>query len=382
MKIAIIQPRTSYFLSGSEKISLKHSEFLAKLGHTIDLYTSDFNGIQQTSLFKDFLNKKNKDVNIYYYDSSKLIPGIYEVEPDREHKRWHEESITFDRLIFEDLNKNKPDIILSYYLPDCILKPSMIPNVVYLSGYSKDPVPYYEKYIESCNATISISKIVSEKWSKETEKVKFNYVLGTGVDYPIVVQSKILSKTKYNLVYAGRLIERKGILTLIDAFKEIIKVNEDVHLWILGDGELRNDVKEKIKTFSLEEKVTMTGLVDNPYDYFNIADICIFPSHEGDGLMGTVLESMALGKAVIATTDNGNEDVITNDVNGILIEPKNTQAIVSEVLFLIEDSTKRNSLGDNAKDFISQKVAWEKNVVELSDILEDIINKTKINFVK
>lgn len=377
MKIAIIQPRTSYFVAGSEKISLKHAEFLAKLGHEIDLYTSDFEGIKHTTLFKDFLNKNIPGVSIFYYDASVLAPGIYQGEPDREHKRWNEESEAFNRLIFKDLNNNKPDIILAYYLPDNIFKPQDIPNVVYLSGYSKNPIPYYKKYIESCDATIAISEVVSEKWAEEKRNVKLNYVHGTGVDCPLIIQDQIPVKENINLVYAGRLIERKGALTLLDAFEKITKLRNDVHLWILGDGELNDMMREKIISLGLEDKVTMTGLVDNPYDYFNIADICVFPSHEGDGLMGTVLESMSAGKAIIATTKNGNGDVITSGVNGILLEPRDEEGLVSSILELIDDESKRKILGNNAKEFIVKNVAWEKNIVKLSDILEEIVHKTK-----
>ncbi len=375
MKIAIIQPRTSYFVSGSEKISLKHAEFLAKLGHTVDLYTSDFKGIEHTTLFKDFLNKKIRGVNIFYYNASELSPGIYDREPDREHVRWRDESESFNRLIFKDLNDNKPDIILAYYLPDNISKPRHIPNVVYLSGYSKNPIPFYKKYIESCDATIAISEVVSEKWTEEKKNVRLNYIHGTGVDYPLVIQDQILTKEKYNLVYAGRLIERKGVLTLLDVFEKITKVRNDIHLWILGEGELNTIMRERIIALGLQNKVTMTGLVDNPYDYFNIADICIFPSHEGDGLMGTVLESMSAGKAIIATTNNGNEDVITHKVNGILLEPKDEDGLVSCVLELIDDESQKRILGDNAKEFIIRNVTWEKNIIKLSNILEEVVNK-------
>jgi glycosyltransferase involved in cell wall biosynthesis len=375
MKIAIIQPRTSYFVSGSEKISLKHAEFLAKIGHSVDLYTTNYSGIRYTNLFNDFLEKNIKNVEIFSFDTSKIIPGIYDIEPDREHVRWVTESIAFDRLIFETLNKNKPDIILSYYLPDSLFKPLLIPNVVYLSGYSKDPVLAYKSYIKSCDATISISKVVAEKWSDNLKKVKMNYLLGTGVDFPPIFEEKVVPIEKYNLVFAGRLIERKGILTLLEAFEEIVKIQKDIHLWILGDGELREKIENEVRNKNLENKVTITGFVNNPSDYFNIADICVFPSHEGDGLMGTVLESMSCGKSIIATTDNGNEDVITNGFNGLLIKPRDVEELVSTVCSLIADKTKRNILGNNAKNFIAENVAWENNIIKLSDLFRDIIEE-------
>lgn len=91
--------------------------------------------------------------------------------------------------------------------------------------------------------------------------------------------------------------------------------------------------------------------------------------------MGTVLESMSAGKAIIATTNNGNEDVITHKVNGILLEPKDEDGLVSCVLELIDDESQKRILGDNAKEFIIRNVTWEKNIIKLSNILEEVVNK-------
>ncbi len=375
MRIAIIQPRTSYHVAGSEKVSLKHAEYLSKIGHTIDFYTSTPEGLEETFLFKEFVGKKLDKINMLRFDISNSVPGLYEQKPDTDHVRWVMESLAFDEKIFEAINKDKPDIILSYYLPDCLFKPAGVPNVLYLSGYPSKPVPWYKSFIKFCTATISISSIVSEKWSEYLQDNSLKYSLGTGVDYPLMIQEKIQPKAKYNLVFAGRLIERKGIMTLIDAFKQVTAEHADIHLWVLGDGELKDVAQQKISYFGMTEKVSMLGLVNNPHDYFAMADICVFPSHQGDGLMGTVLESMAAGKPAITTTDNGNEDVIENGKNGILIKPNDEQDLKWAIIDLIANVDKRKLLGENAKKFIAEHVAWEKNVEKLSKILEDAVKK-------
>jgi glycosyltransferase involved in cell wall biosynthesis len=376
MRIAIIQPRTPYHVAGSEKVSLKHAEHLSRLGHTIDFYTSKPTGLEETFLFKEFKKKGLNSVNMLRFDISKSVPGLYEQKPDTDHVRWITESIAFNEKIFEAISKNKPDVILSYYLPDSIFKPTGVPNVLYLSGYPSKPIPWHKAFIKFCSATISISSIVSKKWSEYLNDTSLTYSLGTGVDYPLVIREKIQPKAKYNLVFAGRLIERKGILTLVDAFNEITTEYNNIHLWILGDGELRQNVEEKIAKSDIGEKVSMLGLVDNPYDYFAMADICIFPSHQGDGLMGTVLESMAAGKPVITTINNGNEDVIENGKNGILINPDDIPSLKRAITNLIDDADMRKKLGENAERFIAENVAWEENIKKLSDILKDIHKKS------
>lgn len=378
MRIAIIQPRTPYHVAGSEKVSLKHAEHLSKIGHIIDFYTSIPTGLEETFLFKEFIGKKLENVNMLRFDISNSVPGLYEQKPDTDHVRWVTESIAFDEKIFEAIGRNKPDVILSYYLPDSLFKPTGVPNVLYLSGYPSKSVPWYKSFIKFCSATISISSIVSEKWSEYLTDTHLKYSLGTGVDYPLAIQDTIQPKAKYNLVFAGRLIERKGILTLLEALKQILKTKNNIHLWILGDGELKENIKRKIEEFNIEDNVSILGLVQNPYDYFNMADICIFPSHQGDGLMGTVLESMAAGKPVIATTGNGSEDVITNNINGILINPQDSDAIVEAVTYLIENTDKRLDMGEKAQKFIANNIAWEKNIAKLAKILEEVVEKPNL----
>jgi len=375
MKIAIIQPRTSYHVAGSEKVSIKHAEHLARLGHSIDFYTSNPQGLEKSFLFKDFISTQNFKVNLLQFDISNVVLGLYKQKPKLDHNRWITESFAFAGAIFETLEQNKPDIILSYYLPDGLFKPHGVTNILYLSGYPSSSVPWYKACMPFFNATIAISAIVSNQWKENIGVGKDHFILGTGVDYPVAVKNKITPKATSNLVFAGRLSERKGVLTLLDSFSKIIEKNNNVHLWILGDGDLYDRILEKCEQLMLSNHVTVTGIVENPQDYFTMADICIFPSHKGDGLMGTVLESMANGKPVISTTKNGNEDVITSGLNGILIEPNNVEELTLAIQNLLDNPKQREILGKNAELFIKENAVWEKNVIKLNTLLEKIQNK-------
>lgn len=382
MKIAIIQPRTSYHLAGSEKVSLKHAEHLSKLGNEILLYTLFPFENKESFLFEEFKAKKINNVVIKQFKIPEKYLYLFAEANSNNHERWMAESIMFNELIYQDLLTEKPDIIFAYYLPDNQSKPLGIPNVVYLAGYPSQKVEIYSSFIKACDATISISNVVKEKWSDEIKDIKQNYLLSTGVDYPLSFNENIKPKAPVNLVFAGRLIERKGPEILIDAFAEIIKKNHDIHLWLLGTGPLESILKEKVRSFGLAENVTFTGLVSNPNDYFKMADVCIFPSFEGDGLMGVVLESMAAGKPVICTSNNGNEDVITNNVNGIIIPSRNKEFLVHEIVRLINNKELRQDLGKKAQVFIQQNIAWENNVNKLEAIFKEIQNNVSLGGTK
>jgi glycosyltransferase involved in cell wall biosynthesis len=87
---------------------------------------------------------------------------------------------------------------------------------------------------------------------------------------------------------------------------------------------------------------------------------------------------MAAGKPVITTINNGNEDVIENGKNGILINPDDIPSLKRAITNLIDDADMRKKLGENAERFIAENVAWEENIKKLSDI-KKIFTKNHCN---
>ncbi len=375
MKIAIIQPRASYYIAGSEKVSFKHAEHLAVQGVEVVYYTSNTPKDERSSfLFDEFKSKKINNVQIKCFDLLKKESDFYKSETSDRHDNWLIESLAFNQEILCEIKRDRPDIIFSYYLPDSILKPLDILNVIYLSGYPKNRVPIYKSFLKFVDSSISISNVVASVWSEETSRESERHILSTGVDMPEEYTTSVTKKSKIDLVFAGRLVERKGIITLIESVKNS-KYLDDIHLWILGDGELAQDLKRKIRNSKLTSNVTFTGNVVNPYDYFLMSDICVFPSHYGDGLMGVVLESMACGKPVITTRNNGNEDIIVSGQNGILIEAEKGKELTFAIDDLCREKNKRHEIGIAAKKTILENYSWEKHTNKLINIFKEELLK-------
>lgn len=372
MKIGIIQPRTSYHVGGSEKISLVHSDLLSKRGHNINLHTILCPDVDKSILYKSYLNEPK--FNIFEYKVPKKFENLYAVDPGEDENRWKTESFFFNTLIFNKLCEEDNDIIFSYYLPDALHKPFQSKNIVYLCGYPADTINMYKSFLNQVDGVISISNLVEKKWQEQITDVPNKYVLGTGVNYPVKVKN-IPQKYKYNIVFAGRLIERKGVLTLLEAFNIISSKDQSVHLWILGEGPQRDEVIKFINKLKLERHITLCGNVENPTDYFSFADVSVFPSYEKDGLMGVVLEAMSVGSPVVTTVGSGSEDVIKSGVNGYLIKPKDANALFSILTMLIYDEDKKELIGELAKKEVEEKLNWNIRIKLLEDIFLDLIRK-------
>lgn len=376
MKIAIVQPRISYYPGGGEKTQILFSKYLALHGHLVYLYTVKASKNGRSYLYRNLLKLKLKNIIFKEIEIPKKYLYIFKQQPGEDRNRWDSESLLFNQLIFDKLNRNKPDILISSYLLDGIFKPTNIPALLFLSGYPTDKLSIRKSFLRFFDATVSISKNVKQKWGVYLKEVKNNYILNKGIEIDIN-NIKFDSPYPINIVFAGRLLKRKGVVTLIQAINNILILYPQIHLWILGDGPQKEKIIRMIKKYHIQKNVTLTGFVENTNCYYLMADICIFPSYAKEGLMGTVLEVMALGGAVITTTNNGNEDVIKNNVNGVLIEPKNVRKLSESIIRLLKEDEIRTNMGKKAKEFVITHLDWDQVIERYIGILEKTIIQNK-----
>ncbi|MDP3989566.1 MAG: glycosyltransferase family 4 protein [bacterium] len=380
MKIAVVQPRVSYYVGGSEKVALKHAQLLSEIisNNEVSLYTTKPPEENYSFLYKDFL-RLNKMVVVNEIHIPQKYRFIYEKLPGQDQNRWDKESILFSNLIRQQLSEMKPDVVLSYYVVDSLFKNLNVSNVVYLGGYPKDEVHIYEAFLTFCSATISNSENVKRLWGEQISRsgVRHNYVLPKGVDQGLECRD-IFNKEDVNIVFAGRLLKRKGVDTLLEAFSSLTNKFPNSKLWILGDGPERKQLEEYGRRLHLDNKVCFTGFVSNVYNYFFSSTLCVFPFLYGEGLSSVVAEAMSVGACVISSSgDLGNEELISSGENGVLVPPGKVEELAKVMEGLISDEKTRRTLGVNAKKFASKNLSWETVRESLISILEETIKKNE-----
>ncbi len=164
-------------------------------------------------------------------------------------------------------------------------------------------------------------------------------------------------KEKYkfnkNILFLGRLAEKKGIKYLIEAIKLI---DDNIKVSIAGDGPLKKELEDFSKKNDLQNKIKFLGYVYGK-EKINLIKNCgifVLPSiitEQGDreGLPVSLLEAMAAGKAIIATNVGGIKEIIRNNYNGLLIEQKNSKEIASSINKLMNNKNLAKKIGINAK---------------------------------
>jgi len=375
MKIGIIQPRISYYPGGGEKTQIEYSKHLAWLGNEVVIYTLKAPHDKISHFYKDLLNEHINKFEVKEFEIPEKYSFIFNQEPGEDRNRWDSESLLFNQLIFNTLERDKPDIVISCYILDGIFRPISVPGILHLSGYPVDKLEMRKSFLRFFDATISISNNVKDKWSEYLNENRNNHVLNKGVDI-IDGNSQFGSKYAKNIVFAGRLIERKGVVTLIESMRSLVGKYPELHLWILGDGPQKDQLLSLIKDKELDKYIDLVGQTDKVFDYYRMADICVFPSYEKEGLMGVVMEAMTVGKPVITTTNNGNEDIIENGKTGILVEPRNEKQLTKSIDKLLSSPKLCREMGHKAKIYINNNHTWEIATKKLVKILSEEIRNS------
>lgn len=169
----------------------------------------------------------------------------------------------------------------------------------------------------------------------------------------------------------GRLVKEKGHKYLLNALKKV----EDLDLchFIIGSGPLKNEINTMIKKLNLNNVMLIDGLIqDELFKFVNSVDFVIIPSIS-EGFSLVIGESMALGKAIIATNIGGISDLIKHERNGLLVEPGDVKSLAITIEKLYNSPILCNNLGRYAKNDI-KNFDIEKISLKWKDYYKKVLN--------
>lgn len=165
----------------------------------------------------------------------------------------------------------------------------------------------------------------------------------------------------------GRLDKQKGHQYLINASKDVIeKVPNSVFLFV-GRGRLKDQLIQKIEENNINDHFRIVGYQENLPEILALIDIFVLPSIS-EGFPFSILEAMAARKPVIATNVGGVPEIITNNVNGILVEPMDPDALAKAMIFLAKDKNKRDHIAEMGQKNIIENFSLEKMISRTKEI--------------
>jgi glycosyltransferase involved in cell wall biosynthesis len=221
-----------------------------------------------------------------------------------------------------------------------------------------------ERTVKLIDAGKQRSGETEKRRNGEAEKVGKVWVVPNGVDlnkFRLMARQEArrqlgLDDDKRYLLYVGRLVAVKGLDLLLDAFAQLVQNQRDVELVLVGDGAERHVLAQRATTLGIRDKVHFVGA--QPHErivlWMNAGDVFCLPSHK-EGLPTVLLESLACGTPVVATSVGGIPEIVTDGQVGRLVhsrDPREMAACIEEVL---ETPWDRQQL----RDYVAERFSFE-----------------------
>lgn len=165
-----------------------------------------------------------------------------------------------------------------------------------------------------------------------------------------------LDPKKYYILSAGRVVKRKGYDYLI---KALAHLPERIHALIMGDGPELENLRHLATELRLTERVHFLGFVqsdEDKYKYYASADAYVLSSlHEGMGIV--VQEAMEFGLPIVATNHGGQVDLVSENINGLLVPPQDSPALAEAILTVYRSKPLARKFSKNNLEIIKKYYA-------------------------
>ena len=243
-------------------------------------------------------------------------------------------------------------------------------NIMNDFGNFKERINY--KLFYQYSIILNVSKEGTDDFNKKFPKLKNRTkTLYNSLDIEFIKKMSVSEKINKNnyLVSVGRLSEEKGFDILIDSIKLLKDDGIDEKLYIIGEGNERDRLEEKIKKLNLEENVFLPGFNSNPYAILKNSKIYILSSR-GEGLPTVLIEALACECPIISTDCKcGPREILNNGDYGLLVPVGDAMELKEGIKKMILDNNlrarfKEKSL-ERAYDFSNKKILKKlENIIE------------------
>lgn len=151
------------------------------------------------------------------------------------------------------------------------------------------------------------------------------------------------------IVSVGRLTYQKGFDMLIDVAKDVLEKNKEYKWLILGDGEDKNRLQEKINKYNLQDRLILKGKVSNVEDYYKNSSLYVMTSRF-EGLPMTLLEAKSYKMPIVSfDCPTGPSEIIRNNINGYLVKANDIKEMSNKVNSVLLDDKKLKKFSDKAE---------------------------------
>jgi glycosyltransferase involved in cell wall biosynthesis len=170
----------------------------------------------------------------------------------------------------------------------------------------------------------------------------------------------------------SRLSPEKGVDVLLRAMQQVVQVVSPLTVLIIGDGPQAAELHQLANQLGLNETVLFLGARSDIPVLNRLFDLFVLSSRE-EACPMALLEAMAAGRAVVATHVGGTPEVVTHDVEGLLVPPDDPEALARALLMLLKDPARRTAMGTAAHQRVATQFTHERMVRETLSFYQHIL---------
>jgi glycosyltransferase involved in cell wall biosynthesis len=202
----------------------------------------------------------------------------------------------------------------------------------------------------------------------------------SGVDlrrFDEVPQAPSLFPTGMRVVgTVGHLAGHKGHRYLLDATRYLLQSEPQVRVVIAGDGALRTTLQAQAASLGIADRVCLTGFRHDILGLMQRFEVFVFPSYL-EGLGTAMLDAMALRKPVVATRAGGILEVVQDGVTGLLVRPRDPEALAQAVLYLLRRPEQARAFGEAGRKRVEQYFTAEQMAVQTLHVYRRLLDDVR-----
>ena len=162
----------------------------------------------------------------------------------------------------------------------------------------------------------------------------------------------------------------KGHLYALEALKELVDAGVQTHLLIVGEGPYRSLIEPRIKELGLETQVRLVGYQEDVAPWLALMQVVVMASYAHEGVPQAALQALALAKPVVGTTTGGIPEVVIPGETGLLVPPKNPQALARALRELWEHPELGEGMGRRGRELVIGKYSLEQMAAAVEGVYD------------
>jgi glycosyltransferase involved in cell wall biosynthesis len=383
MKILLLNYEYPPLGGGAGVCSKYHAEGLAVLGHDITILTAWFDGEQTNEDFDNLKIIRVKSIRkfIHRSDPVEMLSWVFKA------KKYFKQNLS---------NYNFDVCLANFAIPgglvaEFIKKKYKIPFVIISHGqdvpwfFPKQLLFYHSVlYLKLCSLfrnslrnilltesmKSSVDKLVGKK------KISKNVIIPNGCNTDFFKPEYSLRSRDFKIIFVGRLREQKDPMIFLKAVKVLSDRKLPFTATIIGDGPMRNEIENYILKNQLDNIVKVIGWVDKNkmlQEYQN-SSLLVSTSLD-EGMSIALLEALSSGLYVIATPASGNREMISEKVNGEIVQFKAHNKLADSIEYFYKHRFLNGYITpDEFLDKFREKYSWKNIVDEYDKLLRSLFS--------